>query len=115
MHGHSLYRIKADDLANEKLDAKTLATRVQRYSDKPVSDGMTIDRDNNIYLGEWRPMPLALSRLRENTGDSLRTRICHGWIHLALDRRGNYMRLSIGCISQQRLMVGCQKQNHLII
>ncbi len=52
MHGHSLYRIKAYDLANEKLDAKTLATRVQRYSNKPVSDGMTIDRDNNIYLGE---------------------------------------------------------------
>jgi sugar lactone lactonase YvrE len=52
MHGLSLYRIKADDLANEKLDAKVLANRVQRYSDKPISDGMTIDKDNNIYLGE---------------------------------------------------------------
>jgi sugar lactone lactonase YvrE len=52
MHGHSLYRIKADDLANEKLDAIALASRVERYSDKPVSDGMTIDKDNNIYLGE---------------------------------------------------------------
>ena len=29
-----------------------LANRVQRYSDKPISDGMTIDKDNNIYLGE---------------------------------------------------------------
>ncbi len=52
MHGHSLYRIKADDLANAGLDSKTLANRVQRYSDKPVSDGITIDKDNNIYLGE---------------------------------------------------------------
>lgn len=52
MHGHSLYRIKADDLANDKLDEKTLASRVQRYSDKPISDGMTIDKDNNIYLGD---------------------------------------------------------------
>ena len=52
MHGLSLYRIKADDLANEKLDAKALANRVERYSDKPISDGMTIDKDNNIYLGE---------------------------------------------------------------
>ncbi|MEQ1740009.1 MAG: L-dopachrome tautomerase-related protein [Methyloglobulus sp.] len=52
MHGHSLYRIKADDLANEKLDDKALASRVERYSDKPISDGITIDKDNNIYLGE---------------------------------------------------------------
>jgi sugar lactone lactonase YvrE len=52
MHGHSLYRIKADDLANETLDAKVLASRVERYSDKPISDGITIDKDNNIYLGE---------------------------------------------------------------
>jgi sugar lactone lactonase YvrE len=52
MHGHNLYRIKADDLANEKLGDKALAGRVERYSDKPISDGITIDKDNNIYLGE---------------------------------------------------------------
>jgi sugar lactone lactonase YvrE len=52
MHGLSLFRIKADDLIDEKLDAKMLASRVERYSDKPISDGMTIDKDNNIYLGE---------------------------------------------------------------
>ena len=52
MHGLSLYRIKADDLMNESLDSKTLTSRVERYSDKPISDGITIDKDNNIYLGE---------------------------------------------------------------
>ncbi len=52
MHGHSLYRIKADDLANEKLADKDLADRVQRYSDKPISDGISIDKENNIYLGD---------------------------------------------------------------
>jgi len=52
MHGLSLYRVKADDLANQKLDARTLAGRVQRYSDKPICDGITIDKENNIYLGE---------------------------------------------------------------
>ena len=52
MHGLSLYRIKTDNLANEKLDDKVLASRVERYSDKPISDGITIDKDNNIYLGE---------------------------------------------------------------
>lgn len=52
MHGLSLYRIKADDLVNSNLGAMALANRVQRYSEKPISDGMTIDKDNNIYLGE---------------------------------------------------------------
>ena len=52
MHGHSLYRIKAEDLANENLSSKALASSVERYSDKPISDGITIDKDNNIYLGE---------------------------------------------------------------
>lgn len=52
MNGHSLYRIKANDLVDEKLDSQTLASRVQRYSDKPICDGITIDKANNIYLGE---------------------------------------------------------------
>ena len=52
MHGHSLYRIKAADLADDKLDAETLARRVERYAEKPISDGISIDRDGNIYLGE---------------------------------------------------------------
>ena len=52
MHGHNLYRIKADDLANESMPENELASRVERYSDKPISDGISIDKDNNIYLGE---------------------------------------------------------------
>jgi sugar lactone lactonase YvrE len=52
MHGSSLYRIKAADLADEKLDANTLGQRVERYSAKPICDGISIDKDNNIYLGD---------------------------------------------------------------
>ncbi len=52
MHGTSLYRIKASALADEKLDANTLGQMVERYSDKPICDGISIDIDNNIYLGE---------------------------------------------------------------
>lgn len=52
MHGSSLYRIKAADLANEELDAEALASKVERYSAKPVCDGITIDKANNIYLGD---------------------------------------------------------------
>jgi sugar lactone lactonase YvrE len=52
MHGLSLYRIKAADLADDSLDSQALAQRVERYSAKPISDGISIDRDDNIYLGE---------------------------------------------------------------
>jgi len=52
MQGSTLYRIKAPDLADEGLDAKTLGQRVERYSSKPICDGISIDKDNNIYLGD---------------------------------------------------------------
>jgi len=52
MHGLSLYRIRAADLINASLSAEALAGRVERYSDKPISDGISIDRNNNIYLGD---------------------------------------------------------------
>jgi sugar lactone lactonase YvrE len=52
MHGHGLYRVRAADLADEALSAEALASRVERYADKPVSDGISIDRAGNLYLGE---------------------------------------------------------------
>jgi sugar lactone lactonase YvrE len=52
MHGLNFYRIKAQDLVNEKLTANELANQVERYSAKPICDGISIDKDNNIYLGE---------------------------------------------------------------
>lgn len=52
MHGLSLYRVKAADLVNEALPAAELGRRVERYSDKPISDGISIDKNNNIYLGD---------------------------------------------------------------
>jgi sugar lactone lactonase YvrE len=48
----TLCRTKAADLGDEGLEAKTLGQRVERYSAKPICDGVSIDKDNNIYLGD---------------------------------------------------------------
>ncbi|MEM1184734.1 MAG: L-dopachrome tautomerase-related protein [Planctomycetota bacterium] len=50
MTGRSLYRIRTADLRNADLSDSALAQRVERYSAKPVSDGITIDEQNNIYV-----------------------------------------------------------------
>ena len=52
MHGSSMYRAKSADLSNPNLSAGELAQRVERYSQKPICDGISIDRDNNLYLGD---------------------------------------------------------------
>lgn len=52
MHGRSLYRIKAGDLYNAALSPTELASRIERYAAKPISDGIAIDSHDNIYLGD---------------------------------------------------------------
>ena len=52
MHGTGMYRAKSADLCNPYLSAADLASRVERYSDRPICDGISIDQDNNLYLGD---------------------------------------------------------------
>ena len=52
MHATSMYRVRSADLCDAALTDVELAERVERYSDKPICDGITIDRENNIYLGD---------------------------------------------------------------
>lgn len=50
MNGTSLYRIRTSDLLNQSLSEQQLRQKVQRYGDKPISDGITVDSTGNIYI-----------------------------------------------------------------
>lgn len=50
LSGSGLYRIRLRDLRDTKLPPGQLANRVERYSDKPLSDGLSIDIQGNVYI-----------------------------------------------------------------
>ena len=50
MNGTSLYRLRTADLLNESLSDDELASKVERYGDKPICDGITVDGAGNVYI-----------------------------------------------------------------
>jgi sugar lactone lactonase YvrE len=52
MHGRSMYRIRTADLRNVGLAPDDLAIRAERWSEKPICDGISIDNAGNVYLGD---------------------------------------------------------------
>jgi sugar lactone lactonase YvrE len=52
MHGTKLFRVPVDALTNAELDSSQIAESVQFYfyAEKPISDGISIDQQGNIYL-----------------------------------------------------------------
>ncbi len=50
LSGSDLYRVRIDDLRNLRMPNSQIAARVERYTNKPLSDGMSIDIEGNIYI-----------------------------------------------------------------
>jgi len=50
LSGSELYRVRLRDLRDEKLPELQLARRVERISLKPLSDGLSIDTEGNVYV-----------------------------------------------------------------
>ena len=50
LSGSGLYRVRLRDLRARKLPAAELAARVERISDKPLSDGLSVDNSGNVYI-----------------------------------------------------------------
>lgn len=62
MHGTSVYRVKATDLIDFELTDEQLAKRVDRYGDKPVSDGIAVDRFGNVYITDVQAGGIGVTR-----------------------------------------------------
>ena len=45
-----LYRVQLDDLTDTELSPEQLGSRVERYSNKPLSDGLSTDVAGNVYV-----------------------------------------------------------------
>lgn len=50
LSGSKLYRIRVEDLVNERYSDFDLASKVEFYSDKPNNGGLSIDRGGNLYF-----------------------------------------------------------------
>lgn len=50
MSSTSLYRIRTSDLRDTSLSDDALRAKVERYGDKTISDGSTVDAAGNVYI-----------------------------------------------------------------
>ena len=62
MDGESVYRIRAADLLDESLTDEELDERIERYGDKEICDGITIDTAGNVYITDMTNNSIGVTR-----------------------------------------------------
>jgi len=62
MNGRQVYRVPARALADDDLSEAALAGQVERYGDKPVSDGITVDERGNVYITDLEGSAIGITR-----------------------------------------------------
>ncbi len=72
LSGHRLYRVRTAALRDPALSAEALGAAVEDYGPKPISDGITIDRDDNIYLTAIEDRAVTVLRPTAAGGDAAR-------------------------------------------
>lgn len=50
LSGSGLYRIRLSDLSDLSAPDSQIAVRVERYTSKPLSDGLSLDNEGNVYI-----------------------------------------------------------------
>lgn len=50
LSGSALYRVKLSDIRDPSIPDSQIAARVESYASKPLSDGMSLDVDGNVYI-----------------------------------------------------------------
>lgn len=69
MNGSSLYRIGLSDIVDASTPNSQIAARVELYSGKPLSDGLSLDIEGNVYVTDVEHNAIA----RVDTDRELRT------------------------------------------
>lgn len=62
MTAASMYRVRTTDLLDESLTDTELAAKVERYGDKVISDGSTVDADGNVYITAMTDNAIGVTR-----------------------------------------------------
>jgi sugar lactone lactonase YvrE len=50
INNSGLFRVRLADLRNDELPAEQLGEKIERFSDKPLSDGLSTDYSGNVYV-----------------------------------------------------------------
>lgn len=65
LNGSKLYRIKVEDLINERYSDFDLSEKIEVYSDKPNNGGFSIDKEGNLYFTNIESKSIGIISVKE--------------------------------------------------